>query len=68
MNISIILANPDRKSFNHAIAETAFLLLRGNSHNVIFHDLYRENFNRFSGLIPRSLLREKYRLEVVDTP
>jgi len=25
-------------------------------------------FNLFSGLIPRSLLRKKYRLKVVDTP
>lgn len=45
MNISIILAHPNKKSFNHAIAKTAFAVLRANGHNVNFHDLYRENFD-----------------------
>ncbi len=45
MNVSIILAHPDEKSFNHAIAKTVFVLLQENGHNVVFHDLYREDFD-----------------------
>ncbi len=45
MNISVILAHPDEKSFNHAIARTAISRLRFNGHSVSFHDLYKENFN-----------------------
>lgn len=44
MNISIILAHPDPKSFNHAIAHTAKEQLLQNDHTVFFHDLYQENF------------------------
>lgn len=45
MNISIILGHPYEKSFNHAIAATAVDALRGNGHQVRFHDLYREGFD-----------------------
>ena len=45
MKISIILAHPDTKSFNHAIAETAINALKQNGHKVIFHDLYAEKFD-----------------------
>jgi len=45
MNISIILAHPDINSFNHAIANTAFEILKANGHNIIFHDLYKEKFD-----------------------
>jgi NAD(P)H dehydrogenase (quinone) len=41
MHISIILAHPDPKSFNHAIAKTAVTVLRANGHKVFFHDLYK---------------------------
>ncbi len=45
MEISVILAHPDKGSFNHAIANTAVQVLRENSHDVIFHDLYNEQFD-----------------------
>ncbi|HUW63673.1 MAG TPA: NAD(P)H-dependent oxidoreductase [Spirochaetia bacterium] len=44
MNVSLILAHPDKYSFNRAIAETALDVLDRNSHTVFFHDLYEENF------------------------
>lgn len=44
MKISVILAHPDKKSFNHAIAAAAVETLNKNGHQVIFHDLYREKF------------------------
>ena len=44
MNISIILAHPSPGSFNHAIANTAADTLRYNGHQVILHDLCREQF------------------------
>ncbi len=45
MQISIILAHPDRNSFNHAIAETVVLAAEDNGHEVRFHDLYGEQFD-----------------------
>ncbi len=45
MKISIILAHPDRGSFNHAIATVAKDELVDNEHEVIFHDLYDERFD-----------------------
>jgi putative NADPH-quinone reductase len=45
LNISVILAHPDDKSFNHAIAMTAVSQLEENGHDVIFHDLYDEKFD-----------------------
>ena len=44
MNISIILAHPNPDSFNHAIAVTTADALRQAGHEVILHDLYREQF------------------------
>jgi NAD(P)H dehydrogenase (quinone) len=44
VRISVILAHPDKKSFNCAIAETAVETLKENGHGVAFHDLYREKF------------------------
>jgi len=49
MNILVILAHPDKESFNHAIAETCRVKLIANGHSVIFHDLYRENFDPIIG-------------------
>lgn len=43
--ISVILAHSVPGSFNHAVAETAVAQLRGNSHEVSFHDLYQEGFS-----------------------
>ena len=45
MKISVILAHPDEKSFNHAIAQTVVERLENNGHSVRFHDLYEENFD-----------------------
>lgn len=45
MKVTIILAHPSRKSFNHAIAKTASQTLLSSGHKVYFHDLYRENFD-----------------------
>ena len=45
MQISIILAHPDSRSFNHAIAKTAVEKLRQSGHSVVLHDLYAEGFD-----------------------
>ena len=44
MKVSVILAHPDKDSFNYAIAEKVAEILRSNNHDVTFHDLYREEF------------------------
>jgi putative NADPH-quinone reductase len=43
--ISVILAHPDDRSFNHAIARTVVDQLIRNGHNVFLHDLYKEGFD-----------------------
>jgi putative NADPH-quinone reductase len=45
MEISVILAHPDRRSFNHAIAQTVCSTLERGGHKVRFHDLYAEGFD-----------------------
>lgn len=45
MNILIILGHPDSGSFNHALAEAGKTQLINNGHSVVFHDLYKEQFN-----------------------
>jgi NAD(P)H dehydrogenase (quinone) len=45
MIISVILAHPDSKSFNHAIASAAVEAIKANGYRVFFHDLYQEKFN-----------------------
>jgi len=45
MKISVIVAHPHQKSFNHAIAATAVETLKKNGHEVFFHDLYEEEFD-----------------------
>lgn len=45
MKISVILAHPYEKSFNHAIANKAIQVLKDNNHDIYFHDLYKEQFN-----------------------
>jgi len=44
MKISVILAHPDKESFNHAISEAAVKVLQNNNHDIIYHDLYKEKF------------------------
>jgi NAD(P)H dehydrogenase (quinone) len=45
MKVSVILGQPARGSFNHAIAEVAVKRLRALGHEVIFHDLCAEGFD-----------------------
>ena len=45
MNILVILAHPNRESFNHAIAKRVVATLKRQGHSAIFHDLYAEKFN-----------------------
>ncbi|MDD5711250.1 MAG: NAD(P)H-dependent oxidoreductase [Smithellaceae bacterium] len=45
MKVSVILAHPDKRSFNRTIAETAVVELRQAGHSVSFHDLYEEGFD-----------------------
>jgi NAD(P)H dehydrogenase (quinone) len=47
--ISVILAHPDPRSFNHAIANAAVERLRDNGYGVFFHDLYAERFDPLLG-------------------
>ena len=44
MNASVILAHPDKASFNHALAHVAADTLAANGYQVSFHDLYKERF------------------------
>ncbi|MBW2560316.1 MAG: NAD(P)H-dependent oxidoreductase [Deltaproteobacteria bacterium] len=45
MRVSVILAHPDKESFNHAIAAAVVETLNQNGHAVCFHDLYQEKFD-----------------------
>jgi NAD(P)H dehydrogenase (quinone) len=45
MNVLIVLGHPDENSFNHAIAEVCRQKLTEKGHSVIFHDLYKEDFD-----------------------
>jgi putative NADPH-quinone reductase len=45
MQISLILAHPGEKSFNHAIAEAVATVVEGNGYQVLIHDLYAEKFD-----------------------
>ena len=49
MQVVIILAHPDAKSFNHAIAQTAAERFKQNGHSVVLHDLCAQ---RFDPLLP----------------
>lgn len=45
MKVSVILAHPQKGSFNHAIAEAVVDALKENSHAVQYHDLCEEKFD-----------------------
>ena len=45
MKILIILAHPDTKSFNHAIARAIRDDLLDTGHEVLYYDLYKEGFD-----------------------
>ncbi|MCP4403656.1 MAG: NAD(P)H-dependent oxidoreductase, partial [bacterium] len=55
MNVLVVLAHPNQDSFNHAITSNAIAKLRENGHNIIFHDLYAEEFDP---MLPTSELPE----------
>lgn len=45
MKILLIVAHPNKGSFNHAIAATCLNTLAANGHEAILHDLYEEQFD-----------------------
>lgn len=45
MKVTIVLAHPDPKSFNHALATTVARRLSAAGHEVSLHDLYAEGFD-----------------------
>jgi NAD(P)H dehydrogenase (quinone) len=54
MNVLIILGHPNSNSFNHALAEACKTQITKNGHTVVFHDLYKEQFNAVLGLLNSS--------------
>lgn len=44
MQVMVVLAHPEPRSFNHAIAREAAKALRTQGHHVSWHDLYAEKF------------------------
>lgn len=45
MKAQIIVCHPNTGSFNHAISSRVEKVLSSNGYQIIFHDLYKENFN-----------------------
>jgi NAD(P)H dehydrogenase (quinone) len=45
VQILVIIGHPDPTSFNHALARAVCQALRGDGHDVVFHDLYAEGFD-----------------------
>jgi NAD(P)H dehydrogenase (quinone) len=45
LKILVIVAHPNKQSYNHAIAFSSVKQLQENGHSVIFHDLYAEEFD-----------------------
>ena len=48
MNVLLVLAHPERRSFNGAMFDTALDTLRAAGHNVVTSDLYRMGFDPVS--------------------
>jgi NAD(P)H dehydrogenase (quinone) len=44
MKILVVLGHPRPGSYNHALAGAVCETLRQNAHDIVFHDLYAENF------------------------
>jgi NAD(P)H dehydrogenase (quinone) len=57
MNVLVIIAHPNQKSFNHAIAQRVSAKLKRLKHNVFFHDLYAEKFNPL--LAPGDMIKDR---------
>jgi NAD(P)H dehydrogenase (quinone) len=51
VNVLVVVAHPDRSSFNHALADAAVRAARGRGHSVVLHDLHAE---RFDPILPRT--------------
>ena len=49
MDVLIVLAHPERNSFNGALFDTAYETFASNGHQVQTSDLYRMNFDPCSG-------------------
>ena len=45
MKVSVILAHPNKRSFNHAIAKVVMNELKKKKHQIYFHDLYEEGYD-----------------------
>ena len=45
MKVSVILAHPNKESFNHAIARVVVDTLKKKKHEIYFHDLYEEELD-----------------------
>lgn len=45
MNVLVVVAHPNKESFNHAIAAATVAALQENGHTVIFRDLHEEGFD-----------------------
>ena len=56
MKILVVLAHPDENSFSHAIVKAAIQVLENNGHEVIGHDLYRE---QFEAILPKQEILKK---------
>jgi putative NADPH-quinone reductase len=74
MKILVILAHPNKESFNHAIANTATAALSQMGHEVVFHDLYAEGFDPLlpfeeipqDGFVPPEIERHCEELSAAD--
>ncbi len=62
MKITVILAHPRKKSFNHAIAATVVAALNHSGHDLSFHDLYEE---KFDSILPATELFDDVSLPAV---
>jgi NAD(P)H dehydrogenase (quinone) len=73
MIISLILAHPDKNSFNHAIAGTIIETISKHGHHIFYHDLYAEKFNPViekeeipkNGIIPKEI--DNYCKELIQS-
>jgi putative NADPH-quinone reductase len=50
VNVLVVVAHPDPRSFNHALADAAVRAARARGHDVVVHDLHAE---RFDPILPR---------------
>lgn len=60
MRVVVVPAHPDEESFNDAIARTACTSLIENGHEIVLHDLYREQFDP---ILPKTELASDARLD-----